>query len=1304
MPYLLGTAALSAFRTQQLHDALRPAMPALTALRSQWIYHAVPAPTADPTATLAALRILLGALLIPEADVATLPTATVMPRVGTVSPWSSKALDIAHRCGIALEQFTRGRLYFLESATEATATAPVAALLHDPMTESLFWGLPPEAALTPAIAPRPLVFTETDEATLAACNRDWGLGLSPAELAYLAAGYAPLGRLATDAELMMFAQANSEHCRHKIFNSTWEIDGLPQGDTLFGMIKHTFAQHPAGVLSAYRDNGAVLVGHETVRLWPHGDDGQYRYHREAAHLVIKVETHNHPTAISPFAGAATGAGGEIRDGAATGLGAKPKAGVVGFCTSHLRLGDALQPWEIDGVGQPPHLASPAQIMRDGPLGAAAFNNEFGRPTLAGFFRTLERATDGHPSVYRGFHKPVMVAGGVSQLRPGHDQKQPIPPQSPILVLGGPALLIGLGGGAASSHSSGTQSQAQDFASVQRDNPEMERRAQEVIDACWALGDANPILSIHDVGAGGLANAIPELLHGGGAGGRIDLRAIPCGDPQLSPMELWCNEAQERYVLALHADGLAGFLDRCRQERCPVAVVGWSDASGQLVVHDSLHDNRPVALPLDWLLGKLPAPHRVTQSRPAKTRPFDATTLDLAASLERVLQFPAVADKQFLITIGDRTVGGMTARDPLVGPRQVAVADCGATFNSFCGFTGDAMALGERSPVALLDAAASARLAVGEALTNLLAAHVAALGDVKLSANWMAAANWPGEDAALFEAVRAVGLELAPALGIGIPVGKDSLSMQTRWATAAGDRQVVSPLTLVATAFVPLADARRVLTPLLVVDADAPLLLIDLGRGQHRLGGSVLAQVYCQLGDMPPDVDDPALLIALQRFLHGARDHLLAYHDRSDGGLLVALLEMAFAAHCGLDLQVRALTGGRRDALMPALFAEELGVVVQVRPSSVVAVQQLLSQHHLQDCAHWLGAPAAHDRVEIRHGDQRVYGAPLGMLRRLWSTVSHQMASQRDNPTEAAAEFDALGRVKLTATLATTTKTALVTPMIAVGARPRVGVLREQGINGHHEMAAAWLAAGFDAVDLPMTALLDHRRSLDDLVGLAACGGFSYGDVLGAGQGWAKSILFDPRLRDSLYRFFHDPRRFALGICNGCQMLTALRSLLPGTAHWPTFGRNRSEQFEARWVTVEILDSPSIFFRDLVGSRLPIVVSHGEGRAMFATADDARQVLDRGLVPMRFVDEHGAPAHDYPFNPNGSPEGITALTNEDGRIAVLMPHPERCFRLNQFSWIPSALERPIAATAATEGGLSDPSPWHLLFRGARRWVD
>ncbi len=1286
MPFLSGTVALSRFRTQQLCDKLRGVIPRLTTLQSQFVYHyapEVPPPLRDK------LRRLLGDGL-PWIGA----SLTVMPRQGTLSPWSSKALEIAQRCGLSLTQLTRGVRYELDVELTPEAQLTVAEYFYDPMTESLFWGDVTEADLTPTVSPKPLQWIGREWAELAQLNTTLGLGLAPDELAYLATGYAQFGRQPTDAELMMFAQANSEHCRHKTFNRPWAIDGIEQPHSLFAMIKHTYAQHPHNVLSAYQDNGAVIAGYEAQRFWPDPETGIYAWHTERAPLVIKVETHNHPTAISPFAGAATGAGGEIRDGAATGLGAKPKAGLVGFCTSHLRLTDDLQPWERDGIGQPKHLASPFTIMRDGPIGAAAFNNEFGRPNLAGFFRTFEtpvlipRETKlpESPLVARGFHKPIMLAGGLGNIRPEHIQKQDIPPQSPIVVLGGPALLIGLGGGAASSQTSGTSSQALDFASVQRDNPEMERRAQEVIDACWQRGTTNPILSIHDVGAGGLANAIPELLHGGYCGGRLDLRAIPCADPSLSPMEIWCNEAQERYVIALKHSGLADFLAICRRERCPVAVLGFSDDSGRLLVHDPQYDNRPVDLPLDWLLGKRPLPQQNAHRTPQMTSPFDTQTLDLAESLERVLRFPTVADKSFLITIGDRSVGGMTARDQFVGPYQIPTADCAATFNSFTGVGGEAMAVGERSPVALLDAAAAARLAVAEAITNLLAANVETLNDIKLSANWMAALHWPGEDVALFEAVEAVGLELAPALGIAIPVGKDSLSMQTRWQDDETAKTVVSPLTLVATAFAPLKDARQILTPEILPEEDAPLWLIDLGHGQNRLGGSSLAQVYGQLGATPPDLDDPQYLINFHGFLREARPYLAAYHDRSDGGLGVTLLEMAFTTGCGLDVDLSPLG---RDALA-ALFSEELGGVIQIKPAQVAEVQSLLQKHHLTHCTHAIARPASHDRFEIQHQGRRLYGAPIAMLRKIWSALSYQMQLRRDDPHCAAEAYDAVNRRKVTAFMTPTAQIAGQAPFINKGAKPRVAILREQGVNGHHEMAAAFTMADFIAVDITMTDLLDNRRSLDDVVGLAVCGGFSYGDVLGAGQGWAKSILFDPRLRDSLAKFLESPQTFALGICNGCQMLTALKSIIPGTTHWPQFVRNRSEQFEARLVNVEVLASPSILFADLVGSRLPIVVSHGEGRALFSDETTAQQALDAHLIPLRFVDEQGQATENYPFNPNGSPLGTTALTNIDGRVTVMMPHPERCFRTAQFSWAPSEW-----------GPLS---PWAQLFRNARRWVN
>jgi len=1219
----------------------------------------------------------------------------VVPRIGTISPWSSKATDIARICGLAahgLRRLERGVGYAVTGSVRDLPALQHA--LHDRMTESVL-DRPEEAARLFARAePRPLrtveVLTEGRTALVRA-DAEMGLALSAEEIDYLVDSFAALCRNPTDVELMMFAQANSEHCRHKIFNAEFTLDGERQPRSLFQMIRRTTESSPAGVLSAYRDNAAVVEGPSAGRFFPEPGSGIYRAHQEPVHLLMKVETHNHPTAISPFPGAATGSGGEIRDEGATGRGARPKAGLTGFTVGDLRLPGALRPWEKDH-GKPGRIASALEIMIEGPLGGAAFNNEFGRPNLCGTFRTFELEIPGPAGPeLRGYHKPIMIAGGFGNVRAGHVKKSPFPPGAALVVLGGPAMLIGLGGGAASSLSSGASQEDLDFASVQRDNPEMQRRCQEVIDRCWALGDENPVLSIHDVGAGGLSNALPELVHDSGRGAHLELRRIPSDEPGLSPLEIWCNEAQERYVLAIAPERLGEFREMCARERCPMAVVGTATAEERLVMDDAQLGERPIDLPMSVLLGKPPRMQRRAERVAPPSVPLRTAGILLGEALRRVLRLPTVADKTFLVTIGDRTVGGLVARDQMVGPWQVPVADAAVTASSFDAVTGEAMAMGERPPVALLDAAASARLAVAEAITNIASAPIARLGDVKLSANWMAAAGYPGEDARLYQAVRAVGEELCPALGLAIPVGKDSMSMQTVWEEPGRRRAVIAPLSLVVTAFAPVTDLRRALTPELRADAGTTeLLLVDLGRGRNRLGGSALAQVYGGLGTEPPDLDDPALLRAFFAAVQdlNAAGLLLAYHDRSDGGLLVALLEMAFAGGTGLEVDLPALSGEP----LAALFAEELGAVLQVRAPDLARATAALQAAGLDGCIHPIGRPAPGDRILVRRGGAPLLVASRAELRGVWSETTHALQSLRDDP--GCADEEQAGRCDpadpgLNARLTFRPEALPAGPFLARGARPRVAILREQGVNGQVEMAAAFDRAGFEAVDVHMTDLLEGRRGLEGFRGLAACGGFSYGDVLGAGQGWAKSVLLNPRARRELERFLGRSDSFALGVCNGCQMLSALRELIPGAENWPRFVRNRSEQFEARLSLVEVLQSPSVLLRGMAGSLLPIAVAHGEGRAEFAEETQRPALEAAGLVAVRFVDHHGRPAERYPENPNGSPGGITAVTTPDGRVTILMPHPERVFRSVQLSWHPREW--------------AEDGPWLRLFRNARAFV-
>ncbi len=1283
-----GQPALSAFRVDRQNSALMQVAAGCVLLSARHVYlvEAEGGATPDPARLVRILEATPG-----PARPATL---WVVPRIGTISPWSSKATEILRGCGLPVARVERGIAFELDRAPPPGSDAwlAIAAALHDPMTQSVLASAADLVHLFEAGSPGPLVHVGLGNdalGALEAANARLGLALADDEIAYLADSFATLGRDPTDAELMMFAQANSEHCRHKVFNATFTINGEAQPLSLFAMIRNTHKLSPAHTLSAYEDNAAVIAGHEAHRFFADPRNGVYAEVAESAPYAIKVETHNHPTAISPFAGAATGAGGEIRDEGATGRGGKPKAGLCGFSVSHLRIPGLARPWEVERP-RPPRFATAFEIMRDGPLGAAAYNNEFGRPCLAGYFRTFEQGCD-ESGLRRGYDKPIMIAGGIANLRPGDVEKNVLAPGDAVIVLGGPAMLIGLGGSAASSVAAGSSTAELDFASVQRDNAEMQRRCQEVIDACWARGAGNPLVSIHDVGAGGLSNAIPELLNDSGVGGDLDLAKIPSADPGLSPMQIWCNESQERYVLGVREADLAAFEAICMRERCPSAVVGTATKERRLVLSDSRlagddSGRHPIDLPLDVLFGKPPRMHRDTRRVPPRLSVIaDTEGIELNDAIARVLRFPAVGSKSFLVTIGDRSVGGLCSRDPMVGPWQVPVADCAVTLNDFHGHAGEAMAIGERTPLALLDAAASARMAVGEALTNLAAAPVM-LEEVRLSANWMAAVDHPGEDAALYDAVRAVGMQLCPALGISIPVGKDSLSMMVKWNDGTPQR-TVAPVSLIVTAFARNADARRVLTPQLVLDAGASeLWLIDLGGGRGRLGGSVLTQVFQRAGDLPPDLDDPERLRALFNLVQqaNARDLLLAYHDRSDGGAIVALIEMALAGHCGLDIDL----SGWADNMLRALFNEELGAIVQVRERDREAFRELLRSHALERHAARVARPSTRMRVKLQQDNDTVARWTWGELMEAWSETSHAMQRLRDNPDCADAERawrideDDAGIVPV---LAFDPDEDIAAPYIAKGARPRVAILRDQGVNGQVEMAAAFTRAGFDAVDVHMSDLQHRRHALADFSGFAACGGFSYGDVLGAGRGWAASILYNDFLRDEFAAFLADPRRFALGVCNGCQMLSHLKSIIPGAEAWPSFERNASEQYEARLVSLEVAESDSVFLRGMAGSHIPVVVAHGEGRVRFAEAADAR----RQRACLRYVDAQGHPTERYPLNPNGSPGGAAGFSAADGRVTILMPHPERVHRSAQMSWAPR------------EWG--DASPWMRMFRNARAWV-
>ncbi len=1287
MLQLAGPPAATAFRLEKLRVELRTLAPVVSdvATHFEHFVHLERPLTEREDAVLRALLDYGGGA---AARAAGRQKLYVVPRLGTISSWASKATDIARTCALPVHRIERGRVFELAVRSVLTDVdrRRIAPMLHDRMTETLLTEPPREDLLFAAHPPRPVRTVDMLARGRPARERakvEVGHALSRDEIDYLAEQFAALKRDPTDVELMMFAQANSEHCRHKIFNADWVIDGERAPKSLFAMIRNTHARSPEGVLSAYEDNAAVVAGGDARWLWPDPSTNVYSYTQEPAHIAIKVETHNHPTAISPNPGAATGSGGEIRDEGATGRGAKPKAGLVGFTVSHLEVPGWRQPWERSSPGKPSRIASPLQIMLDGPIGAASFNNEFGRPCLAGYFRTSLIEANG---IWRGYHKPIMIAGGLGNVRAVNVAKGAPGPGAKLVVLGGPAMLIGLGGGAASSQGSGAAEEELDFASVQRGNAEMQRRAQEVIDACCALGERNPIGAIHDIGAGGLSNAVPEIVEHSDCGAVIDLRAVPSDEPGMSPMELWCNESQERYMLTIEPGDVPRFAAICERERAPYAVIGELTANRELVVRDSVLGNTSVAMPMDVLFGKPPKMTRQAARVRFKPPEWQRDRLSLESAVDRVLAFPAVADKSFLIHIGDRTVGGLVARDQLVGPWQVPVSDVAVTAASYEGYTGEAFAMGERTPVAVHDGPASARLAVAEAVLNIAAADVASLSDIRLSANWMAAAGHADDDYALYAMVRAVGEELCPALGIAVPVGKDSLSMRTAWRDDGRDRAVTAPVSLIVSAFAPVGDIRRTLTPELKREPESVLLFVDLAGGAQRLGGSSLAQTFGQFGGAVPDLDDPQRLtrwFAAQRDLR-ASGLLLAYHDRSDGGLFTALAEMAFAANVGLDVELDP--NAAADAVA-YLFNEELGAIIQVPAAAEKRVAEVLAAQRLPH--HAIARIAKHDDVVVRRAGSELYRSARVELRRKWSELTYRMQALRDDPQCAREAFDAALDAKDPGLNAKLTFPLPVERRAGARAgRPKVAVLREQGVNGQREMAAALDRAGFEAHDVHMTDLLSGRKSLESYRGAVACGGFSYGDVLGAGEGWAKTILYHDGARKMFEEFFERSDAFALGVCNGCQMLAALKDLIPGAHTWPTFLRNRSDQFEARVSLVEIVPSPSVLLAGMAGSRLPIVVSHGEGRAEFASAGELG-ACDAQLTALRFVTNDGAVAERYPANPNGSPRGIAGLVNADGRVTIMMPHPERVFRTVQLSWHPP------------EWG--ECSPWQRLFDNARAWV-
>ncbi len=1215
----------------------------------------------------------------------------VIPRLGTISPWASKATDIVKICGInTLNRIERGIVYTLKGIDDGSKDA-VQALLHDRMMEQIFTNFNSIAKLFSHQQPK--AFTTVDilqggKQALQLANTQMGLALSADEIDYLVDAFKTLNRNPIDTELMMFAQANSEHCRHKIFNADWTIDGEKKPNTLFGMIRNTHNKNPQGVLSAYSDNAAVVAGYSASRFFPDPITKSYKTNTEPVHFQIKVETHNHPTAISPFPGAATGSGGEIRDEGATGRGSKPKSGLTGFSVSNLNIPNFKQPWERD-YGKPNRIASAFDIMMEGPLGAASFNNEFGRPAINGYFRTYENTflTDDKDEI-RGYHKPIMLTGGLGSIREEHVKKNDIPVGAKLIVLGGPAMLIGLGGSAASSIDSGAGCESLDFASVQRGNPEMERRAQEVIDRCTYMGNNSPIASIHDVGAGGLSNAFPELVNDSGRGATFELRNIPNDEPGMSPMEIWSNESQERYVIAIYPDKLKQFEDICIRERCLYAIVGEATKQQQLIVNDMLFDNKPVDMPLSVLLGNPPKMHRKVTSKITPQPAFEPAILDINDVLARLLRLPAIASKSFLITIGDRSITGMVTRDQMVGPWQVPVANAGITCADYKGYTGEAMASGERPPVALINPKASARLAIAEAITNISCAKITKMSDIKISANWMAAAGHAGEDSALYDAVETVGLELCPALGIAVPVGKDSMSMKTVWQEDGEEKAVISPVSLNITTFAPVTDVRKTLTPQLRTDkGDSQLLLIDLGYGKNRIGGSCLAQVYNQIGNVSADLESPQDLLnlfnATQELI--GKNLAIAYHDRADGGLIITLLEMAFAGHCGLNIDISTLG----EDVISALTAEEVGVVIQVLSKDKLQVTEIIAKHNLSNLTHWIGTPIANnEQIKITSQGNIVLQENRTTYHAMWSETSYKMQSLRDNEQCAKQEFSTITNDQAVhiAPLITFDHNQDITADLDKINRPKIAILREQGVNGQQEMAAAFDKAGFDAVDIHMSDILTGKKTFDEFKGLVACGGFSYGDVLGAGKGWANSILFNPLARQVFQDFFNRQDTFSLGVCNGCQMLSNLKEIIPGAESWPKFVKNKSEQFEARFSQVIIQKSPSILLKGMEGSRIPVAVAHGEGQVQF---DNEITAQLKDLVSLNYVDANGNKTINYPLNPNGSPEGITGLTTTDGRVTIMMPHPERVFRTVQNSWHPDDWQ--------------EDAPWLRLFRNARVWV-
>tara|TARA_Y100001935_G_scaffold223408_1_gene198843 strand:+ start:78479 stop:82348 length:3870 start_codon:yes stop_codon:yes gene_type:complete len=1286
---LFGAPALSKFRLHKIIDRIKKTTGLQIDLHAQFVYFIDSPKNIDKT-NLKILEDLVGHY---DKKIRKIESHEVIvtPRFGTISPWSSKATEIVKNCGLAgINRVERGIIYRIyEDVIDQNKLNQVNGILFDPMIETVFHNIEEAKNLFMKSSPKP--FKELDIKNkgphiLDKANNDLGLALNQDELDYLIDSYKKLNRNPSDIELMMFAQANSEHCRHKIFNANWVIDKKSEKYSLFEMIKHTFRSSPDKVLSAYKDNSSVIEGHNAKRFFPSSETMIYSENEENIHIIMKVETHNHPTAIAPNPGAATGSGGEIRDEGATGRGAKPKAGLTGFSVSNLNIPKLKRKWESD-FGRPSHIASALDIMIEAPIGSASYNNEFGRPSLLGYFRTYEEK---HNNQIFGYHKPIMLAGGLGNIRENHIEKINFSTGTPLIVLGGPSMLIGLGGGAASSMSAGALNEDLDFASVQRANPEMERRCQEVIDSCWALGDLNPILFIHDVGAGGLSNALPELVHDVGKGAVLELRKIPNDDLGMAPHEIWCNESQERYVLAINKDQLKLFEKICNRERCPFALVGYATDVPDLKMSDKHFQNDPINIPMDLLLGKPPKFERNADHEEEKYERFEVEKIYFEEAAIRILQLPTVADKSFLITIGDRSISGLVHRDQMVGPWQVPVSDVAVTLSDYSSYYGEGMSIGERAPLAIIDAPASGRMAVGEAITNIAAAPIENLSDIKLSANWMAASGHRGEDAKLYDTVKAIGLDLCPSLGIAIPVGKDSMSMKTKWEEKGKSLEMTSPLSLVITAFAPVLDVRKTLTPQLSLESeDTLLILVDLGEGNNKLGGSCLAQTHKKIGESGADVRNPEKLknffMSIQEL--NKKGLLLAYHDRSDGGLFVTLCEMAFASNCGLDITMPE----KFDNEISFFFSEELGAVLQIKSIDLTKVMEIFVNKNLSDDIYSIGLPTIDQTINLNKKNKSIFSASQKKLRGFWSETSKEIKCLRDNPDCATEEFNQifLDNKGLFYSPTFDIENDITFPFIKL-TKPKVAILREQGVNGHTEMAAAFYKAGFECVDVHMSDLSKGIRKLSEFHGLVACGGFSFGDVLGAGEGWSKSILFDSKTRDQFEDFFNNKNTFTLGVCNGCQMLANLREIIPGTKYWPKFMTNRSEQFEARTVMVEVQNSSSILLEGMLGSKMPIAVAHGEGRACFDKESDLSDVQD--LVALRFLGNNGEITQVYPANPNGSPEGITALTNQDGRILAMMPHPERVIRTVTNSWIPREYKE------------KEYGPWMRMFWNARKWIN